>query len=44
MVEPVPDYVETAVYLYCLLVAIAGVSLHVWIRTGIDHGDRHASE
>ena len=33
MVEPVPSYVQTAVYLYCLLVAVVGVSLHVWIRT-----------
>ena len=44
MVEPVPGYVETAVYLYCLVVAVAGVSLHVWIRTRADHGGRHASE
>lgn len=44
MVEPVPGYVETAVYLYCLLVAAAGVSLHVWIRTGADNGGPHASE
>jgi|GEM_PF-6685680 len=44
MVEPVPDSVETAVYLYCLSVAIVGVSLHVWIRTGADHGDRTDGE
>ena len=33
MVESLPAYVETAVYLYILLVAAVGVALHAWLLT-----------